>query len=300
MKKILALILILAMLIPFAGCSEKEETVKVPESLKILAVGNSFSVDAVEYLYQMLEEAGVKEIVIGNLYYAGCSLEQHLDFALNDSPVYNYHKNDDGTWGTTHDFILCDALFDEEWDYITFQETSKTCGLRESYVSLDGLLDYVEELDTGATMVWHMTWAYQQDSDHKSFPNYDNSQQKMYDMIIDCVKNCIEPEKRLTSVIPCMTSIQNARTSFMGDTLTRDGYHLDKGIGRYIAALTWCCFFTGVSPDAITHNPRPEVINDDMIAAARDAVKNALKTPYSVTRSAVKEGTDVRLTITEE
>ena len=43
------------------------EPTSIPKSIKILAIGNSFSVDAVEYLWDMLDAAGVEEIVIGNL-----------------------------------------------------------------------------------------------------------------------------------------------------------------------------------------------------------------------------------------
>lgn len=38
-------------------------------------------------------------------------------------------------------------------------------------------------------------------------------------------------------IIPTGTAIQNARTSFVGDHMNRDGYHLDLKIGRYTAAL---------------------------------------------------------------
>ncbi len=296
MRKFFSLLLASTLLLSAVACGGDQAPKKepVPESLKILAVGNSFSDDAMEYLYQMLEEAGVKEIVLGNLFYAGCSLEQHLDFATNDKPKYEYRKNIDGEWKPTENYILCNAVFDEEWDYITFQQTSKTCGLEESYAPLTELINYIQSLEVKAKFVWHATWAYQQDSTHKAFPNYDKSQQKMYDMTINCLTTQIETENRIDFVIPCTTSVQNARTSFMGDTLTRDGYHLDKNIGRYIAALTWCCAFTGVSATDITYNPNPEIISESMLAAAQEAVNNAIKTPKAVTPSTVTEGLDYR------
>ena len=262
-----------------------------PKSLKILAIGNSFSTDAMQYLYQIAKDAGVETIVLGNLYYGGCSLAQHLDFAKSNSASYKYYKNTSGTWGSTANYKMEDALKDEEWDYITLQQTSKTCGLQSSYgATLTQLVDYVRTKNTDAKLVWHMTWAYQQDSTHSSFPNYDNSQQKMYDMIIDCVKNCIEPETRFNLVIPCMTSIQNARTSFLGDTLTRDGYHLDYNIGRYIAGLTYYAAITGAPIDNIKYNPSTDMISEDMIAVAKESVKNAIAKPYEITNSKILTG----------
>ena len=234
-----------------------EETTTQPtevKTLKILAIGNSFSTDCMQYLYDIARSGGVEEIVLGNLYYGGCSLAQHLGFAKSDSPSY-------------------------------------TCGLVSSYgKTLTELLDIVEAKAPDAKFIWNMTWAYQQDSTHSSFPNYDRSQQKMYDMIIDCMHQCIETEPRFVLSIPCMTSIQNARTSFLGDTLTRDGYHLDYNIGRYIAGLTWYAALTGGDVDKVSYNPAPAAITSDMLAVARESVKNAIKTPLAVTESAIKTG----------
>lgn len=272
--------------------TEAPETPAAPKSLKILAIGNSFSTDCMQYLYDIMKSGGVENIVLGNLYYGGCSLAQHLDFAKNNKPNYTYYKNTSGSWDSTAKYLLVDALKDEEWDYITFQQTSKTCGLESSYgATLTSLVDFVEErAPKSAKFLWNMTWAYQQDSTHSSFPNYDKSQKKMYDMILNCVEKCIKPEKRFVGIIPCMTSVQNARTSFLGDTLTRDGYHLDYYIGRYIAGLTWFSAITGLSPEAVAYNPSESMISPDMVAVAREAVAAAIKTPGAVTQSAITEG----------
>lgn len=266
-------------------------TPTAPHSLKILAIGNSFSTDCMQYLYQILQSGGVEEIVLGNLYYAGCSLKQHLTFAKSNSREYNYYKNTTGIWSSTKNYTLTEAVNDEEWDYISFQQTSKTCGLASTYGStLTELLDFVDALAPDATFIWNMTWAYQQDSTHASFPNYGSDQQKMYNMIINCVNECIKPEKRFALIIPCMTSVQNARTSFLGDTLTRDGYHLDYNIGRYIGGLTWFCALTGLAPEVVDYNPSPAKISDDMLSVARESVANAISAPEQVTQSKITEG----------
>lgn len=262
-----------------------------PRSIRILAIGNSFSTDCMQYLYDIMKSGGVEQIILGNLYYGGCSLAQHLDFAKNNKAVYTYYKNTAGNWSSTANYRLADAVADENWDYISFQQTSKTCGLASSYgKTLTSLLDLVGKLAPNARFIWNMTWAYQQDSTHSSFPNYQNSQSKMYEMILNCVDECIKPEARFVNIIPCMTSIQNARTSFLGDTLTRDGYHLDYYIGRYIAGLTWFCSLTGLSPDAVSYNPSTAMISDDMLAVAREAVAAAIKEPGRVTQSTITQG----------
>ncbi len=268
-----------------------EEVKEDMKLIKVLAIGNSFSTDSMDHLYGIMKSAGVEEIFLGNLYYGGCSLQQHLDFAKNNSNVYKFHTTKDGVWKTKENSTIDEAIAAEDWDIITLQQTSKTCGLTSSYGStLDELIKYVRGKNSKAKLVWNMTWAYQSDSTHASFPNYGKSQQKMYDMIINVMNECIIPNENFVNYIPCMTSVQNARTSFLGDTLTRDGYHLDYNIGRYIAALTWYASLTGMSVEKVTYNPNPSAISDDMLAVAKEAVSNAIKTPLAITESKIKEG----------
>lgn len=60
--------------------------------VKILAIGNSFSEDAIEQnLFEILEAEGIPAI-IGNMYIGGCSLETHLNNARSDAPNYDYRK----------------------------------------------------------------------------------------------------------------------------------------------------------------------------------------------------------------
>ena len=40
-------------------------------------------------------------------------------------------------------------------------------------------------------------------------------------------------------VIPSGTAIQNARATFLRHQLSRDGYHLSRQLGRYVAAATY-------------------------------------------------------------
>jgi hypothetical protein len=269
--------------------TEMIETKEFPKSLKILAIGNSFSTDSMQYLYEIMKDGGVEEIVLGNLYYGGCSLDQHYQFGRTDSASYTYYKNTGIGWVKTESYKMSQSLTDEKWDYVSLQQTSKTCGLANSYGKLDEMIEMVKENCPDAKLIWNMTWAYQQDSTHSSFPNYNNDQMTMYNMIIDVVNTVIAP-LNFDIVIPCMTSVQNARTSFMGDTLTRDGYHLDYYIGRYIAGLTWYAAITGGDVDAITYNPSSAKITGDMLRAAKEAVKTAIATPLAVTQSTITTG----------
>ncbi len=263
-----------------------------PGSLKILAIGNSFSTDAMQYLAQISKDLGVEEIVLGNLYIGGCSIDTHYSHARAGDGAYTYYKTTDGSWSNKKNATLLSGIKDEEWDVITLQQTSKTCGLPASYKNLAALVAYVEEnKPASARLCWHMTWAYQQDSTHSSFPNYKNDQMTMYNMIISTTAECVDTIPAFSSVIPAGTAIQNARTGFIGDTLTRDGYHLSYDIGRLLAGMTWFASITGCSVENMTYNPAPTVITDDVMALLKESVAAAVATPRAVTESNRKTGT---------
>ena len=60
------------------------------DTIRVLCIGNSFSWDAVEQELAPLCEAEGQAIVIGNLYYGGCSLEQHHTFLMKDTGAYSF------------------------------------------------------------------------------------------------------------------------------------------------------------------------------------------------------------------
>lgn len=262
-----------------------------PKSLKVLAIGNSFSTDAMQYLAQISKNLGVEEVVLGNLYIGGCSLDTHYSHARAGDGAYTYYKTTNGTWTNTKNTTMLKGIKDEEWDIITLQQTSKTCGLPASYSNLAALVAYVEaNKPASARIVWHMTWAYQQDSTHSSFPNYNKDQMTMYNMIISTTAQCVDTISSISSVIPVGTAIQNARTGFLGDTLTRDGYHLSYNIGRMLAGMTWFASLTGCSVEELTFNPSPAEITADVMALLKESVASAIANPRAVTESSMKTG----------
>jgi hypothetical protein len=256
------------------------------KELKVLAIGNSFSDDAMEYLYRVAEGYGVEKIVLGNLYIGGCSLELHHMNSLTDEYVYAYRKNTSGIWETTLDVSLKAGILDEVWDVFTLQQVSYLSGIAESYQpQLHYLIKYVKELQRNprARIGWHMTWAYQEDSVHPDFHLYQHSQMQMYQAIIAAVKENIVPNKEIDFIIPAGTAIQNLRTSFLGDTSTRDGFHLSFDIGRFTAGLAYFQAITGFSTEKISY--LPEGVSEKAGRAIKEAVANACEHPFAITYS---------------
>ena len=312
MKKVLSLILCFVMVLALlCGCgnngqTEKEttettaETVQGDGVLKILAIGNSFSQDATQMLYEIATKEGYEDVVIGNLYDPGCTLKGHVENFTAQIRGYNYWFNDAGRWITTEGVTLEYGLKAQEWDIITMQQGSPDSGLVETYnEDLQTLIDYVNQNKTNpnAKFYWHMTWAYPKNSNQEVFfTKYSSDQMTMYNMIVGAVKEKIVPNEAFVDVLPVGTAIQNARTSYIGDKLNRDGFHLND-LGRVIAGYTWFSMLTGKNLDTIALESVPsklcksyELMGDMPITEGQrlviaEAVKNAIANPYTVTQS---------------
>jgi hypothetical protein len=289
------------------------------DTVRIMTIGNSFCVDAVDhYLWELASEAG-KPVVIGNPYHGGCSLARHAKNIADDTPYYSYHK----IWkdGKVHDLgktTLQKVIDDEDWDYIIIQEQSALAGNFDSLkTSLPEILSFIHRHTGSGTRVMMMqTWAYPQNSDDPRFAEYGNSQQAMYQAITDATVKAVEMMDGLnklsaqaqslsskamkTMFLPIGTAVQNARTSSIGDNMNRDNKHLDYAHGRYAAALTvFGLVFGGekygisaMAPDGTDHKGKIKVLDMKFVpagvdsrtaAAVKHSVADALARPYSVT-----------------
>jgi hypothetical protein len=190
-----------------------------------------------------------------------------------------------------------DAVNAEDWDYITVQQGSVDSGVPSTYDDLTPILNAIMKARPEATVMWNMTWAYQQDySNATSFAPYNNDQTTMYQGIVDSVKSKIVPDLEINSVIPNGTAIQNARTSWLGDTLTRDGLHLGS-VGQYIAALSYAYLMTG--RDITTVDFAPGNMGEKLKELCFESVMNAIKRPFYVTQSSFARKSNLSATHVE-
>ena len=139
-------------------------------TLRILAIGNSFSQDAVEQnLYEICAAAG-QQVIIGNMYIPGCSIDKHGRCMENDSPSYDYRKIGlDGVKVKTGNYRLSQAIEDEPWDVVSVQQSSGYSGQYGSYAKLSVLVNWIREKAPQAKIVFHRTWAYSPESTHKHY-----------------------------------------------------------------------------------------------------------------------------------
>lgn len=235
-------------------------------TIRILAIGNSFSEDAVEQHLYPIAAADSTVMIIGNLYIGGCSIDRHVSNITNDLPAYSYRKIDSTGAMTTRDTTrLSYAIADEPWDYVSVQQASGLSGMAESYAQLPSLVAWIHSQAPQAQVVFHQTWAYAKGSKHRDFANYNKSQEIMTHRIYTTTLAQAD-SVGISLVIPSLHAISCARHRTPEHLITRDSYHLNRTYGRYIASATWYHALTGRPVLGNTYCP-PDVAPDDLIWA---------------------------------
>jgi len=317
-KRILSLLLCLLLVATLAcACTKQPEKEKEPEqvetqptadpnaplcdgkTLKLLAITSSFGLNTTELLYAIAKAEGVETVIVGRLYASGCTLQQHVEAANTGSNFYQYTKFTDEGRTVMEGIPLKYGLEDEDWDIIFTQQGAAYAPLVNSYGDyIDQLMPYLQENKTNpnARFVWNMTWAYQGNSDQKVFvQNFNSDQMAMYESILSATKEKIVPRTDFAAIIPTGTAVQNARTSYFGDTLTKDTYHLNN-LGRAIAGYTLFSILTGkeltqvnLGPVNCYDLPQNLELSDSDRQVIIECVNNAIKNPWEVTPSAFTE-----------
>ncbi len=156
--------------LPFAGCQTDDAAKKgEKEPLRVLMVGNSFSISCLTYLPQVAAECG-KKLDLGSLYIGGCSLEQHVGNLLKERAAgmkgvkgaYLYDRvSPDGKRKTLRNMRLTDALKEAKWDVVTIQQASHLSWDGDSYHPWgDELVNAIREYAPTARILVQETWSY--------------------------------------------------------------------------------------------------------------------------------------------
>lgn len=236
--------------------------------MKILTIGNSFSEDATRYLHGIAKSQGV-DFEIVNACIGGCSLERHYNNMVGNIKDYMLYYN--GTF-TGFNITLEEALKSREWDVITLQQVSHLSFKRDSYYPyITELLKYIRELQPGAKLYLHQTWAYEQDSYRlKEIAGYQDQKQMLAD-IRNAYRETAEAEG-LDGIIPSgemmYALLENGIEKVHADT-----FHASRGVGRYALGLLWLRALTGVSVMDNSFSDFDVPVTQDEIAVAKKVVE---------------------------
>lgn len=252
--------------------------------MKILSIGNSFSVDTMKYIPDIARSLGICDFKLGNLYIGGCSIRQHYHNAIHDSREYLYYTHTGEGWEKTPGYSICEAVQSEDWDVISIQHGTKD-GSRytepESYRQLEPLIRCVKEMARSSCRIaFNMAWVPEPYCGRAEIASFGDDQLLMYEALANTTLQWVASLGAVDLVSPAGTAIQNGRAC-LEKKLTRDDFHLSYGLGRYMAALTFLKALWGVDLSQVTWAPE-DVTREEMVLAVK-AADAAVRAPYRVT-----------------
>lgn len=209
-------------------------------NINVLCIGNSFSVDAFDYLPPLLKNAGFT-YNIGVLYQSSCSLEKHFNNINKLASGYLYYKDDGDGWNTFKNKDFQSVLTDCDWDIICFHEVSETSGVLDAITPyLGSLIDIAKRVHPNVQIAYMMTPAWGEYNIGYGVSYKD--QNDMYKAICS-VGKYVKDNYEINFLIPNATAIQNARQTDLkkiGKDLfaSETDRHLEDGIGRLIASYS--------------------------------------------------------------
>ncbi len=256
-KRLLAISLcLLITLFSVCGCGKtkksdnkeaNKEIVAEDETLTVLAIGHSFGNNSIQHAHQIAESLG-KKLEISSLYYAGCTLEQHLNFYKNDEAVFTVYTNGvcvDKTPRTSKAI-----LSEKQYDIITFQGHSIKTDEIETFAPLEEFAAIVRGHQPDAEFMIHQTWSLCSARLAGYKTEYQTGDKGR--LFFDRTKaNFAEAAKRLGNVktVPVGEAVQYAKENydFSDDLKNKKTMYADEvshlsDFGKYLAGCVWVQF----------------------------------------------------------
>ena len=207
------------------------------ESLRVLAIGNSYTTDGVMLLNELFTSCGItsQNCCVYAVTSGGASLEYWANMISNDSDIVAHRfagsLNMGIRNGTLKEILSC------PWDVVVLQQYSGNALQYSTFNPyLRELIDAIRNNCTNPDVViaWQMVWAYSTKEGTRPV-----GEERWKRICMATKQQMIEDG--IDVVIPTGTAIQNGRCTSLCDIgeLTTDNIHLNRGVGRYIAACTW-------------------------------------------------------------
>ena len=217
---------------------------KSPNSLKVLVIGNSFSVCVIDEFPQIAKQMGVK-LDLGSLSIGGTTLSDHwnlLEEATNATVVaYRFDRFTDGrkvVLGQRANPLK--VIKSTKWDVVTIQQSSYSSMGKDSFhPEGDKLVAALRKLLPKAKIYVQETWSYPSwDDRYKDF-GFDSKE--MYEKVRDAYAEFARDHE--LGLIAVGTAAQ--RVPERDRLFTQPDYHFNKE-GRYLQGLVWTATLFGI------------------------------------------------------
>lgn len=240
--------------------------------MKVLAIGNSFSNDAMRYLHGIAKADGVDMKTV-NLFIGGCPLSRHYANIHNDAADYDFEFNGVRTGIKVS---IKQALQSDIWDVVTLQQASSLSVDYNTYQPyLNTIADYVHIHAPKAKIMIHQTWAYEQNSKRLNEEMKYKDQIEMYADLKSAYEQAAKDIGNV-EIIPSGETFQNLIKSGI-EKIHRDTFHSSLGVGRLALGYIWYEMLTGKSCIGNTFNEFDESVSDSEITIAQHCANETAK-----------------------
>lgn len=239
-------------------------------TIKILAIGNSFTYSTLGYVPEILKIVAPNiDLTFGIIYDSGFAIDQHVDYFNNDTAhtEVDIYTSSTGKF-TRHISSLTtkQVLSGWKWDYIVLQEKpNRVYNTVENVTEVSGqpgtyhtrlvqfcdlIAEYVSGLDDpySFSFLYNISQAYGANDPDLSVYSGANNEEKsdnmalMHGQFAEMLMTETPYMAYILDVLPTGTAVQNARQISAFKALGEDGYlcvdtmsHLQSGIGVLIA-----------------------------------------------------------------
>ena len=243
--------------------------------LKVLMIGNSFSISCLGYLPEVAEASG-RRLDLASLYIGGCSLERHsrnIETAVTNVNFrpYRFDRVIEGRRVVEKGKAnIPDALALDKWDVVTIQQASHFSWDEASYHPWgDTLVAKIRELAPQAKILVQETWSYPPWD--KRLKKFGFDQVEMYTRLHNAYHTFAG--KYGFGVIPVGTAAE--RCPDRNSLFTKPDFHFNRGEGEYLQALVWTAKLFGTDVRTCTYRPpKLDAARADVLkSVAMDAVR---------------------------
>ena len=243
-------------------CSHSySKTIPAKKSAKILFIGDNSTLGEIEYLDEILDEAGVRDITIATLncdHAKGATIDTQWANIIAAKTKYTLTKTVNGEKSYTYSQSFDSGLLSENWDYIVIGQALTKSGDASSYSSLTDYVSYVSEKRSDSKLLWNMSWALRQDSTHADFSLYENSTDKMYSEIISVAVSLVSSNDMIDGIVAVGTAVENLRSTALDDSWTDSGILLGGTSGdgaKYAASLLFASEILSLEISELDYTP---------------------------------------------
>ena len=257
--------------------------------INVLMIGSSSCYYYVEELAGIANAAGM-DMLVCNVYYSGCKLEQHWTWWKSGEANYEYYETDEmGRIKVGDPVNLKFCLERENWDIISLQQspvrllhTDYEKAHKEADAYAKALMKYLKEQFPQSKFYWHQLWAWEMGVDHAGMVmDSKEKQQGMADFLHQfAIEMCALLDVQR---VPTGDAWQLVRHNpVIGEELCKrtnknDHFHDgDVGGGQYLNACVWFETITGESCLGNTWRPKNYELSEEKITLLQNAAHQAV------------------------